>query len=404
MSRAGKSKSKKFRVVLLVLIAYTVAIYFFAGSSLEGTYVYPGHAFNKGSDSDKDEVLSRILLIGDAGAPAETGEEPVLNALTMQASIIPEKTQIIFLGDNIYPRGLPDDGDPERADAERRLVQQIYVAEKSKAGGIFIPGNHDWDKDGEAGWGRILNQQKFIDGLNLPKIKFSPKAGCPGPEVFDINSKVRLIILDTQWWLHQYGKPEASDSVCYPCTEDEIIASLDSGIQSANGRFVVVAAHHPLETYGHHGGYFEWKDHIFPLRHINENLWIPLPVIGSLYPLLRNMGIANVDLSHKSYQNLKTKLEKVFTKYPSSLIYVTGHEHSLQVLNGISDNLYLVSGYGTSDHREGLMTGDKTLFAASYPGFMQLDFLKSGKIRLDVFSPTMSDGGPETRFSRWVRD
>ena len=47
---------------------------------------------------------------------------------------------------------------------------------------------------------------------------------------------------------------------------------------------IFLASHHPFQSYGTHGGYFSWKDHIFPLTAANENLYIPLPIVGSLYP------------------------------------------------------------------------------------------------------------------------
>jgi hypothetical protein len=35
---------------------------------------------------------------------------------------------------------------------------------------------------------------------------------------------------------------------------------------------------------GIHGGYFGIKQHIFPFTDMKKKLYIPLPVIGSIYP------------------------------------------------------------------------------------------------------------------------
>jgi hypothetical protein len=403
MTRLKSKILKRVFIVVLSLSLFTLAVFLMTGKSLEGSYTNPDFSFDVNSFTGNEEIFSRVLLIGDAGAPSKEFNEPVLEALKIQASKLPEISTVLFLGDNIYPTGLPDINDPDRKECERRINEQVEVLVESDARGIIIPGNHDWDRDEELGWKKVVMQEKFINDKHLDNVSFLPKSGCPGPEVIDLNQHVRLILFDTQWWLHEYNKPDKTNSKCFPCTEKEVIDSIDSAIKNSGGRFVIAAAHHPIETYGQHGGYFEWKDHIFPLRHINENLWIPLPVIGSLYPLLRNSGISPQDLSHEKYQSLKHQLEKVFSKYPSSLIYASGHEHTLQVLKGISDNLYLISGYGTSDHNEGLQTGKKTLFAASYPGFMQIDFFVDGRIKLDVYKPAGSNNIPENVLTMWIK-
>lgn len=402
MNKLKHKKASRILKGLIALLLFSFCIYWLTGSSLIGDYTNPDVKFDTQSISGDEDIISRILLIGDAGSPSKEITEPVLEALMLQSSVLPAISTVIFLGDNIYPTGLPHKQDINRKESERRLIEQIKVLQESNANGIFIPGNHDWDRDQKSGWEKIIRQEKFINEMGLENISLLPGGGCPGPEVIDLNDRVRLILIDTQWWLHEYTKPDHSNSNCFPFTEQGVIDSIESGIANAGGRFVIIAAHHPIESYGQHGGYFEWKDHIFPLRHINEDFWLPLPVIGSLYPLLRNSGITPQDLSHGKYQELKHRLEKIFSKFPASLIYASGHEHTLQVLKGISHNLYLVSGFGTSGHREGLQTGDKTLFAASYPGFMQLDFFSDGRIKLNVFKPSGAKNIPQAVFTIWI--
>src|ERR1043166_9814747 len=60
-----------------------------------------------------------LFLIGDAGKPDPAGD-PVLAELARQASAAPRGSAILFLGDNLYPRGLPVPDDPERKEMERR--------------------------------------------------------------------------------------------------------------------------------------------------------------------------------------------------------------------------------------------------------------------------------------------
>ena len=308
------------------------------------------------------------------------------------------------MGDNIYPSGF-DVSDKNNTEYERRLIEQIKVMENSNTPGIFIPGNHDWGNGNGDGWKKIKAQGDFILKHGNPDIQILPEDGCPGPESLDFGKELRIIFLDTQWWLQdEDNKPLPGNCGCDPITEEGIVHSLDSLIESASDKFIIIAGHHPLDSYGPHGGYFDWKAHIFPLTEISKYLWIPLPIIGSIYPLSRTLGMSVQDLSNSTYRNMIVKFENVISKYliHQRIVYASGHEHSLQVIKGKEDNLYLVSGFGTAIHANNLSYGDKSLFSALYPGFMQLDILESGKVRLGVFIVNPGTGLSEEIFSTWV--
>lgn len=349
---------------------------------------------------DSIQILKRIILIGDAGEPAKDIQEPVLIALENEAIKVKDSTLIIFLGDNIYPSGLPDENDPDRKEYERRIDEQINTVVNSGVTGIFIPGNHDWDKGGDCGWAQIKREEEYVNGKGLINVSFLPKDGCPGPVVREFGDNAEIIFLDSQWWLQDKDKrPEKKDSLCKFCTEDEIISALDSIIINSGNKFILVAAHHPLSTHGPHGGNFTWLDHIFPLRNLNEDLWIPLPLIGSLYPLIRGMGVSSQDISSTRYTNMISKIEAVIVKEPS-LVYASGHEHALQVLRGREENPYLVSGAGIFGHLEdSLGKGDDTIFAGRYSGFMVIDFLSNGTKKLSVIKVIDETGEDEVVFS-----
>jgi hypothetical protein len=352
---------------------------------------------------NSDIISHRIILIGDAGEPAKDIKEPVLISLQNEASELPDSTLVVFLGDNIYSNGLPDINHSDRKEYEYRLNEQISAIKNSNANGIFIPGNHDWKQGNDGGWQRLLNQAEYVSKYGYDKVSFAPLNGCPGPAVFDFGSKVRLIVLDTQWWFQDAGKrPEESDSLCNFCTEETVIAALDSILNDSSDKSVIIAAHHPLKTYGPHGGYFGWKDHIFPLRNLNKYLWIPLPIIGSAYPLVRGSGVSSQDLPSKEYQHLKNQLESVISKY-SGIVLASGHEHTLQILEGISDNLYVVSGTGIWGHvEESLSEGDDTIFAGQHEGFVVLDYLYDGRIQLSVIKVLNESGKTQNVFSIWL--
>lgn len=366
---------------LLILSATTLIIFYSTNKSIQGNYISAEVKKMSGTIQSDSLIINRILLIGDAGDPSLTNQEPVLLAMQKQATQLHAKSFIITLGDNIYPYGMPGLEDGERRIAEDKFKRQLDLIVNSKVSAVFIPGNHDWAQGTEEGWNRVKNEQEFINSKYFPQIRFLPENGCPGPSVIEVSGKIKMIALDSQWWLHSGAKPSAA---CDCSSENEVVKTLDSLLTAYTNDIVIIAAHHPLASYGPHGGYFSWKDHVFPLLNINSNLWIPLPVLGSIYPLTRMMGISNQDMSNSEYQHYISHIEDVLKNH-KNIIFASGHEHSLQILNGINNSIYLVSGFGTSSHHTELAKGERTLFAASQPGFMQIDLYKDGKVQISVF-------------------
>jgi len=348
-----------------------------------------------------DDVETTLFLVGDAGKPAPPPQgEPVFRALVRDASAAaPGRTTIVFLGDNVYPRGVPDSGSPKRPEAERRLDAQLDVVRETGARAIFIPGNHDWDKQGAGGWNAIRRQGALIAADSGPSVLL-PADGCPGPAVEDIGTRLRIIALDTQWWLHKGPKPDASDPACSPNTPEGVVDSLRGALAAAGARDVVVTGHHPLASAGVHGGRFTWKDHIFPLRAVASWLWLPLPVLGSIYPLARQHGISSQDMSGKANRRMRAALESGLDGHPP-LAYVSGHDHGLQVFTGTSARYVLVSGAGVYNHESPVGWRDSTRFASSDAGYMRLDMLRDGRARLGVVEVDETGNGVE-RFSMWL--
>ena len=346
-----------------------------------------------------ETVVTSVYLIGDAGDPDSTGE-PVLDALRQDIGSHGSEPVVVFLGDNAYPRGLPAPGGPGRRAAEFNLAAQARVITSTGSRGFFVPGNHDWAKHGDDGWDAIRRQARFIDSVAAGAASLEPRDGCPGPVVVDIGPRLRLILLDTQWWLHPGPRPEHPNSSCASDSDKEVTDSLRSALTSSSGRMVVVAQHHPLMSGGVHGGYFGLVDHIFPLRAIKSSLWIPLPLLGSLYPTARAEGISSQDLGSRAYRHMIRSLGAAFRAAPPSL-NAAGHEHNLQVIEGGPARLHLVSGTGIYDHSGPAVAIRGTLFARRASGFARLDIPRAGRARLAVITVDQMGRGQEV-FSTWV--
>jgi predicted phosphodiesterase len=333
------------------------------------------------AEAQQSQKSFHLYLIGDAGEPG------VKNAsykkfLQQQLSTDSIPSAIVFLGDNIYPHGMPDKKDQDRKNAEDVLLAELDLANGFQGTIFFVPGNHDWKRGKKDGFQYILNQQAWIDSLHNNKIQTEPKNGCPGPFEISLNENLVLVLINTQWWLHKKEKPEGKASTCTCKTSAEVIVQLDDILKRNRNRQVVLAGHHPALSYGEHGGVYTWKDHIFPLTDLNKSLYLPLPIVGSIYPLYRKIFGSSQDLAHPHYKQFSNGLMNLLKKYPG-VIYATGHDHSLQYI--VKDEVhYIVSGAGSKVSQ--VKKKGYSQYAASQLGYVRLTVNQMGNSTLQYIT------------------
>jgi hypothetical protein len=343
------------------------------------------------------EVEATFYLIGDAGAPDARGE-PVLSALQADIAATSSTTVVVFLGDNLYPSGMPPAGWPERAEAERRLRGQIDAA-RSATHVLFEPGNHDWNYAGDGGYSRLIAQETFGRSVAPPNTEWVPGGGCPGPAVRDFGN-VRILVLDT-YWLLGAQRLAGSDPACAADTQEQVLDSIRTVLAGAGERRVFVVAHHPMVSGGTHGGHFTLRQHLFPLTDLKPWLWLPLPVIGSAYPLARKLGLSDQDLSSRAYRSMRDSLESAF-RTSEPILFAAGHDHSLQVLRGIGTRYQVVSGAGIFGHNTPVSWTDHTLFMApGKSGYTRVEVQRDGRIRLATVIVT-ADGARSEGYSIYL--
>lgn len=344
-------------------------------------------------------VAHTLFLIGDAGAPDPAGE-PVLSALRDDVRSEPGRKTVVFLGDNVYPEGLPPAGDDGRADAEARLRAQLAVVADPDVRGIFLPGNHDWADGGSDGWRRIRLQARFVEEEGGPDVSFLPGGGCPGPVAVDGEPGLRIVIVDTSWWLHPAEKPDGPGDGCATWTLRQVADSLRRGVEDAGDRRVVVAAHHPLESEGRHGETSRLTDHLFPLRRVEPWLWVPLPVVGTVVTLLRRESRGSQDHSDPRYSGMRRALkDAIEDRRP--LVWAAGHDHNLQVLTGRAVEAHLVSGAGIHGHTTPVRGDDDVRYASDAAGYIRLRFTADGRVRLAVLEVDARGRGREA-YAAWI--
>ena len=210
-----------------------------------------------------------LYLVGDAGYRPYGEKSPALDLLKTMLDEEGKDAGVIFLGDNIYPAGLPDKSDTTaRRNAELNLLQQIESLEKFKGDVYFIPGNHDWYADG--GVEGLKRQEKFIE-KKLGKGSFAPENGCPA-EVVDLSDNTGLILIDSEWYLQNWERTSDFNEDCPYRTRAAFLSELRETLKDYKYKRVIIALHHPFHSNGPHGGKYSLRSTIFPYLFIGTFL------------------------------------------------------------------------------------------------------------------------------------
>ena len=350
---------------------------------ITGLYIFLLFGFHFSLNAQTDTISQRIILVGDAGE-LTNGRHPVVEAIK-QFIKLDKKTTVLFLGDNLYDTGLPDDQSAQFQAARAVLDSQLSVVEGTPARVIMIPGNHDWKNGGRDGYAAIIREQLYVDLLNKPNVQFYPKDGCPGPIEVSLGNDVTLVIFDSQWWIHPYDKP-GIESDCDSKTPEELLTQIEDIVTKNSKKLVLLACHHPFKSNSVHGGFFQLKHHIFPLTDIKKTLYIPLPVIGSIYPIARSVFGTPQDLSHPNYENMINLVTNAVKSHPHP-VFVAGHDHGLQMIQDSNFN-YIVSGGGCKINR--VSKGKNSLYAESLRGFAVMEVSTNKNVTVAFYTVTDS--------------
>ncbi|RYY98914.1 MAG: hypothetical protein EOO11_06610 [Chitinophagaceae bacterium] len=338
-----------------------------------------------------DSLRHRIFLLGDAG-DLVNGRHPVVDWLKEHVDWDDSRNMAIWLGDNIYPLGLPTEGEPDFEEAKRIMDYEISLTRGKKAKAYFIPGNHDWMNGKIGGWLRVQNQVDYINSQQLNNVEAWPRGGCPGPITIEVDSQLVVVLADSQWFLYIHDKPGPASN-CTSKSLDDFTTELEEIIQTHPNQLVVVATHHPIYSQGVHGGAYTIKHHLFPLAEAIPGLYIPLPVLGSVYPIARGVFGNVQDFNHPTYRAMAKAIDDVLKKYPNT-IAVAGHDHSSQLLQKEKDSLYYIVSGNTAELTRVKKANNNLLFSNLNYGFGILEVTKSGKVTTrfyDLRSPNLQN-------------
>ncbi|WP_264531003.1 metallophosphoesterase [Flavobacterium sp. N502540] len=323
--------------------------------------------------TDTIKIAHTFYLVGDAGNADEEKAQQTLELLHQKLKKASKKSTLLFLGDNIYPKGFPANNEgPEKALAETKLTNQLKLTEGFKGKTIVIPGNHDW-YNGIKG---LELQAEFVTKYLNDKKAFLPRKSC-AIEAVKIDSTTALVTIDSEWFLEDWNNHPTINDNCDIKTREDFFDELESVLNKNQEKTVILAIHHPLMSNGSHGGQYSLEKQLFPLEQK-----IPLPVIGSFINLLRKTtGASPQDIQNKQYTAYAKRIKTLLQKQ-KNVIVVSGHDHNLQYVN--KENIkQIISGAGSkSEAARAINSND---FSYGGNGYATLTLFKSGDAKVSFF-------------------
>ena len=322
------------------------------------------------------EVLT-FYALGDWGT-ADQNQKQVALLLAKNVANVPDriiKPFVLEAGDNVYENGLEQGWDnPEMMVQLSNVIDANYADIHYQNGPIeyhVVAGNHDhlgdlrlWETyvegrfSGQDGRPIILsynqhhpdipdtNDQKEYDALN-------DAAGLIElPEPIKIDSGIATFIaIDSQKMLELYSRvldePELQSDL------DAHWAQLDL-LASSGKSWLFILAHHPVSTFG---------------PHLGSQDSIPYRLFRALLFFFEDYG----NLDHPAYQSFVADFEAFSQGHP--MIFIAGHDHSLQ-LNVVSDSLLQVVS-GSAAKTTFVNPGEETIYSYANHGFARFDITPS---------------------------
>ena len=337
-----------------------------------------------------DSLAYRVFLVGNAAT--EPGEEaPALDLLEAQLDTADENSAVVFLGDQVF-RPLPDSLAAGRDAVAASLDRLVAVVEGYAGRVLVLPGDKDW-----GGAAALQRQADYLE-TRLGRDVLLLEDGLPGPVPVELTDDLVLIALDTEWWLRDAddrptGEVEGEGFEVEVESELDVVVALTELIAEYDDERIVVAGHHPVFSTGERAGNFTFRQHLFPLTDLWEPLYVPLPVVGSVYPLLRSYFGGRQDFANDEYRELREALPAVIEEH-DGVVYTASHEYGLQYIPFRTDALelqhHVVSG-GAVEGRP-LARDYGAAFTHGAEGFASLQFYEDDTMWLEIWEPDGGDG------------
>ena len=310
------------------------------------------------------EKTQNIFLFGNM-FPIEA-DDPIWDKLKAQIAATEGENTILFTGDFLDENGL------EAVPTQKELakIEKLIDLGKTADDLYFLPGDREWNNAKIGGLAKVVHLDDFLKEKLSDDVMISDN-GCPGPKSTDIGDNLVMMSINSHWLVHpQSDRPEEEDVACDYYNETAFWAEVEDILKDSEGKNVIIAAHHPIYSYGQYAGYKLTKEHFLP------------PIIGSFITGY-HQNVGNLaDLSRPGFRFYAERILKLMGRYPS-VVFVSGHEFDLQG-HQVNEGYHLNS--GSIARAKPVSRDQNTFYNESKRGFMQLSYHPDGAVDLTVFA------------------
>jgi len=271
---------------------------------------------------------------------------------------------VLEAGDNVYRYGLPEGwGNPGADSLLDRTFGSVYDGVRYQGEHVvfhIVPGNHDYAwvlwPHAKKGWGDAVQEETRAEALypgwwryypmslsghvdpddraTYEALRARPIETVTLPELVYVPEEAPVVVvaIDTQVLLDLYAKHDHA-------AINRHLDRLDSLLGRSRQPWKIVLGHHPVISYGEHGGY--------------QNFHPGHPT----------------DLNNQDYRAFRADLKAILREHQA--IYIAGHDHTLQLLE-LGDGSYQVVS-GSAGHGSPVTAKRETLYASGDPGYARFD-------------------------------
>jgi len=225
------------------------------------------------------------------------------------------------------------------------IDKQLNLINLFQKNAIIIPGHHEWSKNGHKG---VKSIEKYIEKNS--KAKFYPNNSEPIKHT-DIGEHIILLTLDSQWFLEDWNRDTYINDDTPIQNRNLFFLEFENRIKKAQGKIVLVAIHHPIETNTKQGF------------------------------LANTGGIGAQDFQNKQYKKLRNRL-KTIARGTDHVLFVSGHDKNLQYLN--NNVPQIIS--GAAGETEKVKEAKEGNFTSNKNGYAKLDVYTNGKLTVQFFT------------------
>lgn len=311
-----------------------------------------------------------LFFVGDTGK--DTIPPETLYLLEVEAKLAGNSV-IVFLGDNVYPRG-NQPNHAARHPATRTLLNQLDVFDQY-AGQLYVTsGNHDWANGKPKGLDNMRTQASLVNEWkkNYPAIAnqdvYQPDANSAGPVRVEVHPQLSLIFIHSQAYL-QRGRRKVPDA-----SPDNLRTQLEIQLNECaeKGQHGIIIAHHPIYSNGKHAASLQ------PWRFLLQ--YTPLQVFG----LAGLNQVFRQNIRHPRYRRYAKSITEVMEHF-ENVVYISGHDHNMQHIPK-DGNHFIISGSGSKQERIGHYYHKARMMEDRLQGFVRLKMLDQGQVILTAHS------------------